>query len=72
MCFHIVFPLARTVAKKYDKENCQHQIYVQKSMVNTKHYEVVHEKSASRKKEREIFLKIAKIYTYEVMRFRQE
>lgn len=41
-------------------------------MVNTKHYKVVHEKSVSRKREREIFLQIAKIYTYEVRNFREE
>lgn len=35
MGLHTVFPLPATAAKKYDKEDCQHHIYVQKSMVNT-------------------------------------
>lgn len=41
MDLHTVFPLPRTAAKKYDNENCQHQIYEQKPMVNTKHYKTV-------------------------------
>lgn len=72
MSLHRVFPLPRTAAKKHDKENCQHQLYVQKSMANTKHYKAAHERSVSRKRgEREIFLKTGTIYTYKVKHLRQ-
>jgi len=76
---HTVFPLPRTVAKRYDKENHQHQIYVQKSTVNAKHYkalllsfQLLKGVFTEKGEEREILLKIAKIYTYEVKHLRQE